>query len=323
MRLGIKAMWRPLAAVVVLLWAASMTAYCAASAFSMPPSKGQTLTLSPANPVVIKGLTQSFKATVGNGDVTVAVKSWNSSNPAVATVDGSGHALALSAGTTTITATLGSMRATATLTVITVANPIFSVTPVTTPVAAAIAPAVQVLIQDNRGMPIAGLTVTMSIGTNGGQGGTGTLGGTSSQTTNASGVATFSNLTIDWLGTGYTLVATVTTPTGPLATTSGAFDETRVGDACLGLGTTGQGTTPECSVGTSCNACAAERGCANASGDGLNDAWKIAGGIDLNGDGIVSPSEQVLTNVDPLFPDGTPNPHPSATNKRRPSGRVR
>jgi hypothetical protein len=53
-------------------------------------------------------------------------------------------------------------------------------------------------------------------------------------------------------------------------------------------------------------------GCPDTDGDGLNDAWELAGGIDLNNDGIVDASEQVLTNVDPLFPDGTPNGHPSA-----------
>src|SRR5258708_25601239 len=40
-------------------------------------------------------------------------------------------------------------------------------------------------------------------------------------------------------------------------------------DPCLG-------PNPSCSSG-----------CPSSSGDGLNDAWKIAGGIDLNGDGRV------------------------------------
>jgi protein-disulfide isomerase len=52
--------------------------------------------------------------------------------------------------------------------------------------------------------------------------------------------------------------------------------------------------------------------CPATDGDGLNDAWKLAGGIDFNGDGLVDASEKVLTNVDPIFPDGTPNSHPSA-----------
>jgi hypothetical protein len=53
-------------------------------------------------------------------------------------------------------------------------------------------------------------------------------------------------------------------------------------------------------------------GCTDADGDGLGDAWETAGGIDFDGDGVVDDSERVLTNVDPLFPDGSANPHPSA-----------
>src|SRR5215472_7830904 len=53
-------------------------------------------------------------------------------------------------------------------------------------------------------------------------------------------------------------------------------------------------------------------GCPASDGDGLNDAWKLAGGIDFNGDGLVDQTEKVFTNVNPMFPDGTPNAHPSA-----------
>jgi slime mold repeat-containing protein/Calx-beta domain-containing protein len=46
--------------------------------------------------------------------------------------------------------------------------------------------------------------------------------------------------------------------------------------------------------------------------DGLSDPWEASGGIDFNLDGVVTPDEMVLTNVDPIFPDGSPNPYPSA-----------
>jgi hypothetical protein len=34
---------------------------------------------------------------------------------------------------------------------------------------------------------------------------------------------------------------------------------------------------------------ACSSGCPDSDGDGLNDAWEIAGGIDLNNDGVVDP----------------------------------
>ncbi len=145
---------------------------------------------------------------------------------------------------------------------------------------------VKVQLSDNLADPLPGLPVTMSIGTNAGQGGTGVLGGTLSHTSDSKGVASFADLTIDWLGAGYTLVATVATPTGPLASTSNPFSETRVGDACLG-------PSPSCSSG-----------CLDTDGDGLNDAWENAGGIDINGDGKIDAQHDVLLpGANPSMPD--------------------
>ncbi len=82
----------------------------------------------------------------------------------------------------------------------------FTVEPTTTTVASSIMPAVQVAIQGALGNLVAGATdaVTVAIGTNPGGG---TLSGTT--TVNAvAGVASFTDLTIDQMGTGYTLVAT-------------------------------------------------------------------------------------------------------------------
>jgi hypothetical protein len=81
-----------------------------------------------------------------------------------------------------------------------------TVQPVNTVSGAAITPAVQVTIQDSQGNTVTNstLTINMAIGTNPGSG---TLGGTVAVAAVA-GVATFSTLTIDKAGTGYTLVAT-------------------------------------------------------------------------------------------------------------------
>jgi hypothetical protein len=48
--------------------------------------------------------------------------------------------------------------------------------------------------------------------------------------------------------------------------------------ALTGIGATCGGPLPACSSG-----------CPDSDGDGLNDAWEIAGGIDLNNDGVVDP----------------------------------
>src|SRR5262249_14977766 len=163
------------------------------------------------------------------------------------------------------------------LTVTTAAPPVFSTQPRDTKVSTVInsAGGVQVKLLDNLGGPLAGQPITMSIRNNppalaSPSFGSGALTGTLTQTTNASGIASFADLKIDWLGNGYTLVAGANPSSGPVSGTSAAFNELRVGDACLGP------DQPACSSG-----------CADSDGDGLNDAWEDADGIDLNGDGVI------------------------------------
>jgi hypothetical protein len=88
----------------------------------------------------------------------------------------------------------------------------FVTQPSTVATGAAIAPAVQVAIEDSNGNIVSSATnsVTMAIGTNPG---TGTLGGTVTVAA-AKGIATFSNLTLSAAGTGYTLAATSGALTG-------------------------------------------------------------------------------------------------------------
>ncbi len=60
-----------------------------------------------------------------------------------------------------------------------------------------------------------------------------------------------------------------------------------------GIGATCGGPLPACSSG-----------CADADGDGLNDAWEIAGGIDFDNDGKIDSAHDVLlTGADPNKPD--------------------
>ena len=99
----------------------------------------------------------------------------------------------------------------------------FTRQPSTTVSTAAVTPAVQIAVEDSYGNVETGdnaTSVNLAIGTNPGSG---TLSGTTTQTV-AGGVATFGNLSIDKLGTGYTLAATSTPAHG--TATSTAFNIT-------------------------------------------------------------------------------------------------
>lgn len=85
------------------------------------PAVVKTIALTPANPNTAAGLSTQFTATGTYTDGTVkdltAAVFWSSGNTAVATVNTSGLALAVSAGTATISATSGAVTGSATLTV--------------------------------------------------------------------------------------------------------------------------------------------------------------------------------------------------------------
>ncbi|HEY3219497.1 MAG TPA: hypothetical protein VGJ80_02090 [Gemmatimonadales bacterium] len=84
---------------------------------------------------------------------------------------------------------------------------VFTVQPSTTPPFMTIKPAVQATVVDAQGNPLTGFTgsVSIAIGHNGGMLLPGTLSGTTTVTA-VNGVATFSDLRIDEVGNGYTLV---------------------------------------------------------------------------------------------------------------------
>src|SRR5205807_1850007 len=103
---------------------------------------------------------------------------------------------------------------------------VFSVEPTNTVAGAAITPAVQITAQDGNGNTATGFTgnITVAIGTNPSSG---TLAGTLTHAA-VGGVATFSGLSIDKVGTGYTLTAT-----GARSTTSTAFPYTALFGSAL------------------------------------------------------------------------------------------
>src|SRR5207245_688849 len=120
----------------------------------------------------------------------------------------------------TLTATgAGSTTSTAfNVTAGTGATPVFTVEPTSTVAGASITPAIEVTARDANGNTATGFTgnVTLAIGTNTGGG---TLSGTATHAA-VGGVATFAGLSIDKVGTGYTLTASAT---GPATGTSAAF----------------------------------------------------------------------------------------------------
>ena len=98
---------------------------------STPPPTLSSIAVTPANPSVPSGFTQQFTATGTysdgtNQNITTQV-TWGSSNTSVATINTSGLATPVAAGTATITATLGSVSGSTTLTVPSLSS--LSVTP--------------------------------------------------------------------------------------------------------------------------------------------------------------------------------------------------
>jgi hypothetical protein len=112
--------------------------------------------------------------------------------------------------------------ASASVTVTTATALAFAGQPSTVAAMVAITPAVTVQLKDSVGASVstAGISVTIAIGTNPSGG---TLSGTATAVTNASGVATFAGLSINKAGAGYTLTAT---SAGKTSATSSAFTVT-------------------------------------------------------------------------------------------------
>ena len=187
---------------------ASITHFSTYGLLGMPVS---SVSVAPQSPVVGIGNTLQFAATPmdAQGDVLPnRAVSWSSSDANVATVGAAtGLVRGVAAGRATITATSEGISAKDTVTVAaTAANLAFTTQPANTAAGASFGTVVTA--RDAQGSTAAGFTgtVSLTIGTNPGGG---TLSGTKSVAAVA-GIATFSGLSIDKVGTGYTLTATAT-----------------------------------------------------------------------------------------------------------------
>lgn len=104
-----------------LMWLAILALLVGCNGFFVSPDALVSLTLSPSNGMVQPGKTQQFTASGKFGDNSVrdvsSKVSWSSSSTSVATIDNTGLATGVALGTTTITGSDGSVKATTTLTV--------------------------------------------------------------------------------------------------------------------------------------------------------------------------------------------------------------
>jgi hypothetical protein len=197
-------------------------------------------TLTASNGNITDLVTVTVKDGLGNPiqGVTVSLSATGTANlvqPSAPT-DASGVATgtfsSTAAGTHTITATAGGVGITQQPTV--TVNPtaamsvVFSVGPSNVVSAVAISPAVQVAVRDTFNNPVTTATNSITVALFNNPGG-GTLSGTLTQAASA-GVATFSNLSIDKTGNGYTLAATSSGLTGAI---SGSFNVTPAAAAKL------------------------------------------------------------------------------------------
>ena len=103
------------------------------TSLAVTPTTLSSISVTPANPSIPMGVTKQFAARgiYSDGtsrDITTQV-TWSSSNTSVATVNSSGLATAVAAGTATITATSGSISGSTTLTVTSATLSSISVTP--------------------------------------------------------------------------------------------------------------------------------------------------------------------------------------------------
>lgn len=181
-----------------------------------------TILVTDASGNPISGIAVTFAVSGGGGSITGASQTTDARGLAAV----GSWTLGTTAGTNSDSLQasvngLGSVTFSASATAATPAQLVFSVQPSNTIAAAAMTPAVQVTIRDTFGNVVSSATnsITLAIGNN-------PSGGTMSGTTTVAavnGVATFSNLSINVIGSGYTLSASAGTLSGA---TSSAFNVT-------------------------------------------------------------------------------------------------
>ena len=211
-----------------------------ASALLAVAQQVSTVTVTPANATVAAGATLQYSAAAtdaNNNAVTGVNFLWVSSDHNVATVDQTGLADGVAGGTVTITAVGQGEPGSTSLTVTgaptgQAAQVVFTVQPSNATAGVAISAAIEVELRDAGGNVVTDARDAVSLGIATNPGGAAILG---TATVNAiNGVASFSGIAVDKVGTGYTLTAT----SGALsAATSTSFDISPGAPASLAFAT--------------------------------------------------------------------------------------
>src|SRR5512143_718497 len=219
---------RKVVAVTALLVA------CSSDTSGPPATVASVLVSASTSTVPITGTLQlsAVPRDAGGNALSGRPVTWSSGDTTVARVSSAGLVTGRSLGVATITATVQGIPGSMVITVVTgpPARLSFLVPPSSATSGTAIAPAVQVEVQDAAGNRVTGAatSITLALGVNPKSG---SLGGTTFQAA-TNGVATFNNLSIDSAATGYTLAAAATGLTGA---TSGTFNITVGAAAKLGF----------------------------------------------------------------------------------------
>ena len=297
------------------LQAASCVPFPTPTASTCPASEGgmasDSLAMYPSNPSLAAGCSGQFSVLLTSSplqcDITSRIPQWTSSNPSVANVSSSGSVVAVSTGTTIITATefIGTfaIQASTTLTVTgSTPTPTPTPTPSPTPTPTPTPPITLSATNIDFGYLLVGKGSSQIIETI-------TNSGTAPLV--IKGISLSGRDRGDFtLSYDFSLPLTITaanavsvrvsfTPALPWRAGKRSarleIDQKKSSSyvSLSGIGANCGGPLPACSSG-----------CADADGDGLNDAWETAGGVDMDNDGTISATVDLpLAGAEPNKPD--------------------
>jgi hypothetical protein len=220
-----------IAAIVISLSCTDLDPQGAATANTVVMNTGLTTIMVGQTVQANAAVQNALGASIDGIDI-----SYSSTNPAVATISGTGLITGVAPGTTDLVASAVGKTASVLVTVVPVAPTATTLSiatqlPTSAPSGATLAVQPAVQVQDAAGVPVAqaGVIVTASIGSGGG-----TLGGFAVASTNANGLATFTGLSIS--GTVGPRTLTFSAPGFP-SVTSEAVDITAGAPAALVVST--------------------------------------------------------------------------------------
>ena len=277
------------------------------SASACPASEGglatDLLSLYPSNPSLTVGCSGQFSVLLSSSplqcDITSRIQQWTSSNTSVATISTTGQVLALSVGTTTITATefigTSAIQSATTLTVVG-ATPTPTPTPTPSPSPTPTPTPLPPFTLSQTNIDFGYLMV-----------GTGSAQTIETITNSGTAPLVIKDLSISGrdrsdfkLNYDFSLPITISPANGVSINISFSpalpwragkrsakleIDQKKSSSyvSLSGIGANCGGPLPGCSSG-----------CADTDGDGLNNSWEMDGGVDMNNDGVITATDDLL-----------------------------